>query len=76
MAVKLYTKAAEQGDADAQFNLGDMYEKGDFVPKNDVEAVKFYKKAAEQGHVKAQFNLGQMYKLGEGTQQSDVMAVD
>ena len=39
---------AEQGYADAQFNLGSMYRKGEGVPENDAEAVKWYRKAADQ----------------------------
>ena len=49
-AVKWYHKAAEQGDADAQNNLGVMYRNGKGVPQDDAEAVKWYRKAAEQGH--------------------------
>ena len=47
-AVKWYRKAAEQGDAEAQFNLGLMYADGEGVPKDYAEAVKWYRKAAEQ----------------------------
>jgi len=37
-AVKWYTKAAEQGDADAQYNLGLMYANGQGVPQDNVYA--------------------------------------
>ena len=57
-AVKWYRKAAEQGDADAQSNLGGMYANGWGVPEDDGEAVKWYRKAAEQGHASGQYNLG------------------
>ena len=33
-AVTWYRKAAEQGDADAQYNLGVMYAKGQGVPQD------------------------------------------
>ncbi|MDS1821269.1 tetratricopeptide repeat protein [Vibrio parahaemolyticus] len=65
-AVKWYRKAAEQGHADAQHNLGTMYNQGKGVPKNDKEAVKWYRKAAEQGHAEAQFQLGLMHTYGVG----------
>src|SRR5690242_20971984 len=52
---------AEQGDADAQFRLGVMYESGQGVPRSDAEAIKWYRKAAEQDDAVAQFNLGIMY---------------
>ena len=48
-AVKWYRKAAEQGHAHAQFNLGWMYENGEGVAKDDYEAVKWYCMAAVQG---------------------------
>ena len=50
-------RLAEQGDADAQYNLGDMYARGDGVPEDDAEAVKWLRLAAEQGHADAQFSL-------------------
>jgi TPR repeat protein len=59
-------KAAEQGDAEAQYNVGLMYHTGEGIPQNYTEAVKWYRKAAEQGHAKAQNNLGVMYLRGTG----------
>jgi TPR repeat protein len=40
---------AEQGLARAQYNLGVMYETGEGVPEDDVEAVRWWRMAAEQG---------------------------
>jgi uncharacterized protein len=60
---------AEQGDAEAQFNLGRMYYNGEGVSQDDAEAVKWYRKAADQGHTEAQFNLVEIYSYGEGVQQ-------
>jgi S1-C subfamily serine protease len=57
---------AKQGDADAQFNLGVMYENGRGVPQNYKTAVKWYTLAAKQGNINAQFNLGSMYAQGLG----------
>ena len=68
-------KAAEQGDAEAQYHLGRAYHYGDGVPKNDVEAVRWTRKAAEQGHVKAQSNLGVAYYWGKGVPKDFVEAV-
>ena len=47
-------KAAEQGDAQAQFNLGNCYAKGEGVSKDLKEAVKWWCRAADQGNAKAQ----------------------
>ena len=59
-------KAAEQGQADAQTNLGVMYYNGEGVVKNAQEAVKWWLKAAEQGNAEAQYYLGLMYDNGVG----------
>ena len=47
-------KAAEQGDADAQYKLGFMYNKGEGVPQDYKKAFYWCTKAAEQGLVNAQ----------------------
>jgi len=59
--------AAKQGDADAQFNLGVMYEEGNGDKRvfDYSEAAKWYRKAAEQGNAKAQFKLGRMIYINE-----------
>ncbi len=54
-------KAAELGYAEAQYNLGLMYYKGEGVAYDKAEAVRWYRKAAEQGHADAQYKLGAMY---------------
>jgi DNA polymerase III epsilon subunit-like protein len=65
-AVKWYRKAAEQGNARAQNNLGMCYEYGKGVEQDYVKAVKWYHKAAERGNASAQFNLGFCYNIGKG----------
>ena len=57
-ALREFRPLAEQGHADAQFNLGLMYYKGQGVPQDHAEAMKWYRKAAEQGDADAQRNLG------------------
>lgn len=47
-------KKANQGNAEAQFNLGVMHRNGDGVVQDNKEAVKWYRKAAEQGYDLAQ----------------------
>ena len=63
-ALRLWHPLAEQGDTDAQFHLGVMFESGQGVLRNDAEAIKWYRKAAEQDDAVAQFNLGVMYAKG------------
>ena len=65
-AVEWYRKAAEQGLAEAQYNLGVMYLNGTGVAKDEAKAVEWYRKAAEQGLAMAQYNLGVMYLNGMG----------
>lgn len=67
-AFKLWLPLAEQGEADAQYNLGVMYDNGRGVKQDDFEAVKWYRKAAEQGTAQAQAQLGFAYILGKGVQ--------
>lgn len=55
MAVYWYTKAAKQGDPDAQYNLAVSYDNGEGVAENDRNAAYWYTQAAEQGYLKAQF---------------------
>ena len=57
-AVRLYRLAADQGHADAQYNLGVMYANGQGVAQDDAEAVRLYRLAADQGDADAQYNLG------------------
>ena len=59
-------QAADQGDAEAQYNLGVIYNNGEGVPKDDAEAVRWFQLAAEQGYAKAQFELGYKYRWGHG----------
>ena len=73
-AVMWYRKAAEQGDAGAQYFLEGMYYRGEGVLEDDKEAVKWYRKAAEQGDADAQFSLGAMYDDGEGVLEDFVQA--
>ena len=74
-AVYWHRKAAEQGNARGQYNLGVCYEFERGVTKNITEAVKWYRKAAEQGHARAQYNLGLCYDNGSGVTKDYAEAV-
>jgi TPR repeat protein len=69
-ALRIWHQLADQGDADAQYNLGVMYNNGDGVHQDYAEAMKWHRKAADQGNGNAQFNLGFMYDRGRGMPQS------
>ena len=66
---------AEQGDAQAQNELGTRYDGGNGVLQDFAEAVKWYRRAAEQGHAWGQSNLGSVYAYGRGVPQDSVEAV-
>ena len=74
-AIRWYRLAAEQGLADAQYNLGVKYANGEDVLKNDVEAVRWFRLAADQSYAWAQSRLGAMYANGEGVLKDDAEAV-
>ncbi|HHQ4547446.1 TPA: LysM-like peptidoglycan-binding domain-containing protein, partial [Aeromonas veronii] len=74
-AITKYRKAAEQGNASAQYNLGLMYEQGHGVAQDYKQAVSWYRKAAEQGNASAQYNLGLMYEQGHGVVQDNKEAI-
>jgi len=66
---KKWKPLAEQGSANAQYNLGVMYYKGSGVDQDYYAAVRWYKLAAEQGNASAQNKLGGMYYKGRGVTQ-------
>ncbi len=70
-----YRKAAAQGHAQAQCNIGWMYETGRGVEQNVEQAVVWYQKAAEQEDTTAQCNLGLMYESGRGIEKNAEKAV-
>ncbi|MEG9862082.1 MAG: tetratricopeptide repeat protein [Parvularculales bacterium] len=72
--MKWYRHAADQGFAQAQFNLGNMFRAGEGVPQDKEQALTLYKQAAEQGLAQAQANLGVMYYQGTGVLQDYVYA--
>lgn len=63
------TKAAEKGDAKAQFVLAGLHERGVGTPANPAEAIRWYKTAARNGYAEAQFKVGLLYGRGEGVPQ-------
>ena len=60
-----FRKAADQGDAVAQSNLGTLYLYGRGVTQDDTEALMWFRKAADQGDAVAEFLLGNQYANGK-----------
>ena len=75
-AIEWYTKAAEQGYAEAQYTLGMRYAEGKGVKQDWQKAIEWYTKAAEQGHAEALYTLGMYYAKGEGVEEDWKKAVE
>lgn len=72
--VEQLTMAAEVGDMNAQFTLGERYYEGAGILQNYKEAFNWYEKAAQQGHAGAQDRLGMMYFEGKSTPRETIQA--
>ena len=57
---------AELGDPLSQFNVGQMFETGNNMPKSLEKAISYYKRAASQGHIGANMALGRIYEKSHG----------
>jgi uncharacterized protein len=62
IALVEFTKAADGGDMNAQFNLGVMYEHGHGVNQSDMTAAEWYQLAADNGHPEAPMALQLLYE--------------
>lgn len=67
-ALKEWKPAAEQGNLDAQYSLGMLYENGQGVAKDYKQAFFWYKKVADHGNPNAQSKIGAMYAEGKGVE--------
>jgi|GEM_PF-2996725 len=67
---------ALRGDAQAQFNLGQLYQSGQGVTQDFHQAAVWYLKAADQGLAQAQHNLGLLYVNGQGVTKNHQQSID
>ena len=85
-AIDMLTKAAETGDSNSMYDLGNIYMYGkeydleSFKPWTGVEideqkAVKWYIKAAEAGHSSSMRKLAECYHKGVGTEKNPELAL-
>ena len=68
--MKRWQPKAEAGDAEAQFQLGQMYALGHGFKQNFNSAIEWYEKAAAQGNAKARTALGMLYFYGAGVEEN------
>jgi len=74
-ALSEWRPLAEQGNAAAQYNLGNLYYDGKGVPKDLKKAEYWYSKSSELGFADAQLTLGFMYANGQGVTQDCKRAI-
>ncbi len=74
-ALKVWLIKAEQGDAEAQTYVGEIFEKGLGKTSDFVTAKHWYEKAAQQGYVRAQINLAYLYEKGLGVNKNTSKAL-
>ena len=70
-----FRKAANQGNADAQYEIGNRYYRGEGVVQDYKEAMKWWRKAVDQGSVDAQVCIARGYYLGQGVVQDHKEAI-
>lgn len=75
-AQKWFTKAANLGHANSQYQLGNMYSFSEIKSATpDADALKWWRKAAAQGHADALFSVGVCYLNGDGVKASKTEAI-
>ena len=75
-AVSLYRQAAEAGYAEAQYQMGRVYDFGNGEEQNYDEAFAWYMRAAEQGHASAQREVGLFYSMGRSVRKDYTEAMN
>lgn len=71
---KVALPKAEQGDAEAQYDIAYMYERGRGTVKDPAKAFDWYSKAAKQNDEKAAYKVGRAYLDGKGVRKSNKKA--
>jgi TPR repeat protein len=64
-AFKWWQRAAESGDAGAQYQVSWYYRDGVGVEQSDERALRWIRRAAAQSHSDAEYSLGWMYSNGK-----------
>jgi TPR repeat protein len=72
----IWLSLAESGDAQSQFGLGMMHERGRGVPPDPEKAFEWYSRAAEQEMAEAQLSLGALYQHGRGVLRDPARAAE
>jgi len=73
-ALLIWMPDAEKGDAEAQYYVGEIYQRGEGATPQPSKAAEWFRKAASQGYVKAQMSLGYLYENGLGVEKDQQQA--
>lgn len=75
-ALKVWLPLAQEGSAEAQTYVGEIYEKGLGLMPDYQVAAHWYQKAVEQNFSRAQINLGHLYEQGLGVDSDKQQALN
>ena len=74
-AILYFNVAADAGDANAMYRLGNIYYSGTGASVNYSQAIKWYKKAADAGNTYAMCSFAEMYRDGNGVVKDSQLAL-
>lgn len=74
-ALEVWLPQAKAGDAEAQFYVGQIFERGLGTAADYESAGVWYRRAAEQDYTPAQVSLGYLYEEGLGVEADDEEAL-
>lgn len=69
-ALNYFKQAAEKGNVQALYYIGDLYYNGNGVDKSFATAKRYFEQAANKGFTEAQYMMGVMYRNGQGVTKS------
>ena len=75
-SLNVWMESAQAGDADAQANVGEIFERGLGSEPNYEAAIIWYTKSADQGNKRALFNLGTLHEQGLGVEADKLVAMN
>lgn len=75
-ALNVWLPQAQEGNAEAQTYVGEIFEKGIGGEPDYPSAAQWYQRAAEQNFTRAQVNLGYLYEKGLGVEKSVAIALN
>ncbi|MET0123248.1 MAG: tetratricopeptide repeat protein, partial [Candidatus Thiodiazotropha sp. 6PLUC9] len=75
-SLRVWLPQAQEGDAEAQNYVGEIYEKGLGIEPDYKTAAAWYQKAAAQGNSRARINLGFLYEKGYGVDKDLAQALN